>query len=372
MKQQIFILISTAFLFSCSYKQKDKEIRVETNYNIETLMICFEIANNGFWNVPFQDYQPMKYLARTRFEQYREHNAIHIIDSLVNKGFWLDAMVEVILKSSPLPNAELKYELEKSTLTRLSDSNKVATKLINEFINSLNDFYIEADLSTYFIENKSYFDSVNNEVRENLPNKHFITTMENYYGKQNDSYTLIPTPTLWHTAGLGLRIKGNIGFKVYNIFGPLIVTKDSIDFGYGYNNSDKINELTVHEFGHSFINPVTELSKNKTIIDKYEYLFEPIKDKMTKQAYNNWWTCVTEHIVRLGEIRISYTLGDSLRADKIRNDYINNRNFIYLPYLEKNIIYYENNRNKYSSIDEYIPILLKSFSEVDTLNHGKM
>ena len=50
MKRQIFLLISTAILFSFTLKQKDKEIKVETNYNIETLAICFEIANNGFWN----------------------------------------------------------------------------------------------------------------------------------------------------------------------------------------------------------------------------------------------------------------------------------------------------------------------------------
>ena len=369
MKGQILLCIYMIILFSCSVNRDDKGINVETNKNVETLAICFEIADKGFWKIPFNDYQPMKYLARKRFEQFRDQNVIQIIDTLVNKGFWLDAMVEVLLKSSPLPNAELKYELEKSTISRLSNNKEEATRLINEFLISLNKFYIDARLPDYFTENKNYFDSVNNEVRKNLPNKHFITTMESYYGKQNDSYTLIPVPTLWHTAGLGLRIKGTSGFKVYNIFGPLIVTKDSLDFGYGYNNPDKINELTVHEFGHSFINPVTELPENRTLIDKYNYLFKPIKDKMAKQGYNNWWTCVTEHLVRLGEIRISYALGDSSRADRIRNDYINNHSFIYLTHLEKVIIDYEKNRKEFKSINAYIPILLKSFGQIDTLNY---
>ena len=368
MRRQIVILIATVLFISCMQMKKEKQIKVETNHNIETLIICFEIADKGFWNIPFQDYQPMKYLARTRFEKYREHQVIHTINSLVEKGFWLDAMVEVLLKSSPLPNAELKYELEPSTLARLSDNDEEATQLINEFIDSLNDFYLEADLPQYFLENKKYFESVNNEVRKNLPNKNFIVTMEQYYGKQNDTYTLIPTPTLWHTAGLGLRIKGEIGFQVYNIFGPLIVTKDSLEFGYGYNNSDRIYELTVHEFGHSFINPITELPANREIIEKYKYLYQRIAEEMRKQAYTNWWACVTEHIVRLGEIRIAKAFGDSSTADKIRNDYTNNLNFIYLPFLEKKIESYETNRNKYKTIDEYIPILLKSFSEVDTLN----
>jgi hypothetical protein len=335
-------------------------------------MICFEIADNGFWNYPFQDYQPMKYSARTRFKQYREHQAIHIIDTLVKKGFWLDAMTEVLLKSSPLPNAELKYELEKSTLARLSDNDEEAGNFIAEFITSMNDFYIKANLSEYFLENESYFDSVNNEVAKNLPNEDFIAKMEDYYGKQNDRYTLIPSPTMLATAGLGLRIKGNIGLMIYNIFGPLTVTKDSIEFGYGYNDSEKIYELSVHEFGHSFINPIMELPENRAIADMHNYLLVPIKDNMANQGYSDWWACVTEHIVRLGEIRISYALGDSSKANRIRNDYVNNRSFIYLPYLEENILDYEQNRDLYPSIDEYMPNLLKSFSRIDTINLKKM
>lgn len=346
-----------------SFTGKDKQIIVETNYNIETIAICFEIADNGFWNTPFSDYQPMKALARKRFEKYRNHNAIQTINSFVNKGFWLDAMAEVLLKCTPLPHAELRYELEQSTLSRLSNNNKEALGLINEFLKSLNQFYIEAKLSDYFIENKNYFDSVNNEVKQNIPDKRFISTLENYYGEQNESYTLIPVPTLWRTLGFGLRLKGNPGFKVYNLFGPMTVTKDSITFGFGYNRADKIDEFAVHEFGHSFINPITNLPENEKIIDSYEYLFEPIKEKMSEQGYVNWQICVSEHLVRLGEIRISYVLGDSLRADRIRKDYVNERGFIYITDLEKCIKEYEKNRRNYHSINEFMPILLKSFSQ---------
>ena len=61
MKRLIVFLIGSVILISCTSKKKEKQIKVETNFNIETMMICFEIADKGFWNVPFQDYQPMKY-----------------------------------------------------------------------------------------------------------------------------------------------------------------------------------------------------------------------------------------------------------------------------------------------------------------------
>ena len=56
---------------------------------------------------------------------------------------------------------------------------------------------------------------------------------------------------------------------------------------------------------------------------------------MDEQAYDDWYTCVIEHIVRLGEIRISYALNDSVQADKLREYYVNEKKFIYLPYLEE-------------------------------------
>lgn len=75
----------------------------------------------------------------------------------------------------------------------------------------------------------------------------------------------------------GKRIKANIGFRVINVFGSLKATKDSLEFGYGFNDYSEIEELTGHEFGHSFINAITKLTENLAIIDKCEYLFDLIK-----------------------------------------------------------------------------------------------
>jgi hypothetical protein len=87
---------------------------------------------------------------------------------------------------------------------------------------------------------------------------------------------------------------------------------------------------------------------------------------MSEQAYRNWWTCVTEHIVRLGEIRIAIAMNDSLTAEKIRTENIEQNKFIYLPYLEGKIIEYENNRDKYHSFSDFFPELITTFSQIDT------
>lgn len=89
---------------------------------------------------------------------------------------------------------------------------------------------------------------------------------------------------------------------------------------------------------------------------------------MSEQGYTNWTTCVIEHIVRLGEIRIAHALNNSVRADQIRNEYVKKRQFIYIPFLEKSIQTYEKNRDKYKSFEDYFPELLKVFQNIDVSN----
>ncbi|RPG31337.1 MAG: DUF4932 domain-containing protein, partial [Muricauda sp. TMED12] len=351
----ILFILSVA---GCSRAKKVKTITVETNYNVEALVIAFEIAENGFWNFPFDDFQPMKSLVRREFKKYREHETVKLIDTLVAKGFWLDAMTEVMLKSSPLPNARLIEDMNHSTLLRLSDDLEESHKMVANFINAMHQFYIDAGLDAYFMGNLPYYDTINEEVRKNIPNASFIATMEEYYGKQNEAYTLVPSPALYHTMGFGKNIKGDTGFKVYNVFGPLIVTKDSLEFGNGFDDLNKINELTVHEFGHSFINPILDKEVYKEHIDSFAHLFERIRKPMKEQGYGSWRSCLAEHVVRLGEIRISYAMGDSDRAERLREEYVHERKFIYIPLMEKGIKAYEDNRDIYKTIDDYIPKLL--------------
>jgi hypothetical protein len=54
---------------------------------------------------------------------------------------------------------------------------------------------------------------------------------------------------------------------------------------------------------------------------------------MTRQAYNNWKSCLYEHFVRAGEIILALNLGKRDDAERLRQDYEEKRQFIYLPLL---------------------------------------
>ena len=114
-------------------------------------------------------------------------------------------------------------------------------------------------------------------------------------------------PLTW---GFGPRLPTSDGLRIFNIISPFILTKDAVAYIFGFDDPDVINEVSVHEFGHSFVNPLVDAPDNSEYASLFSYLFRAIEDGMREQGYTDWITCVKEHIVRVGEIRISYMLND--------------------------------------------------------------
>lgn len=343
----------------------NKAIQVRIDRNVETISILYLIAEIGL-QTPSGSFSLE---AKEHFFKYKEHKAVKLLNKITNNTRRWNSPLEIALHCSEVPDIKLVYELDDNFYKSLSENNNIeeGRDCLNEFLTSLNEFYKTAKIDNFISMHQKYYNKVLNDVRLNLPDKDFIETMEQYYGQKNNSYNLIPSPILFPEVGLGLRISTPNGLIVNNVFGAFLDSNSSEAYSYGFNSHSRIRDLSVHEFGHSFVNPITELPENRELIAKYSYLFTPIQSYMSEQAYNNWWICVTEHLVRLGEIRIALALNDSLTASKIRNDNIKIKKYIYLPYLEQEILRYENSRDKYKSFEEFFPILIENtFSKIDT------
>ena len=59
-------------------------------------------------------------------------------------------------------------------------------------------------------------------------------------------------------------------------------------------------------------------------------------------------------------------MGQKESAKRLKLDYINNNQFIYLPKVIESIEIYEQNRVEFHSFDEYFPELSKTFGKIDT------
>lgn len=349
----ILLLFLLAIYPGCDH-ENERTIKVDINTNIETAAILYLIADIGL----NAHKGSLSYDAQQHFKAFSDHEIIDMLNELIDQdGLWAPLYLFLIIDDVP------DAKISRSKYAELEF--KTQYTLINQFVRSANGFFRTADVAKFIDEHIDYYKKCIDEVRKNIPDENFVPTMECYYGNSFNSYNIIPSPVIFPYIGIAVSTKHNNNIDIHYIAGSFEDFDSTQKYQYSFDSPSDIREMSVHEFGHSFVNPITDEISNVNLIEKYNYLFEPIKDAMSNQAYRNWYSCVNEHIVRLGEIRIALAMNDTISANNLRADYIAQRKFIYLPVLESKILKYENNRDKYHSFADFFPELINSFSEID-------
>jgi hypothetical protein len=268
--------------------------------------------------------------------QYRSLAASpHLQDAFTMAGdLWLSHIIPLLLQVAPFPDATLTPQLPTSLYVAFSPRHDTADarQRASRFLQACNAFYREAKFDQYLASCGQWYRAALQQVRSHLPNPAFVEAMETFYRKKMDSYQLIPSLTLPKTMGFGPLYNQSGITRVYNVFGAYalqnFLNAPQPDLGFG--NTRKLRELSVHEFGHSFVNPVLEQLPD-SLIRKISNSFKPIRAAMEAQGYNTWESCLIEHFVRAGEVVIARHSGYTRDAQKLEAEYIKNRKFIYLP-----------------------------------------
>jgi hypothetical protein len=129
---------------------------------------------------------------------------------------------------------------------------------------------------------------------------------------------------------------------------------------YGYDNPEVVKFLTVHELGHSFVNPHMNELENELMRDTA--LFTPALRQSLRPYYiEDWKNCVIEHLVRLGEIRIALARKDTIEAVRLHNMHVKELKMVLIPMLEQKINEYEMHRDRYPDFKSFLPELLAVF-----------
>jgi hypothetical protein len=120
--------------------------------------------------------------------------------------------------------------------------------------------------------------------------------------------------------------------------------------------------LVIHEFCHSFCNPL--------IIDNYDKMkkkadeFYKIKqDVLSKQAYGNSQTMLHEILVRASVIKYMADHYPTNPEKYFSNE--KNKGFIWIEELYNSLLNYEQNRVKYPTLKSYMPEIVKVQNKLD-------
>ncbi|MCF8713743.1 DUF4932 domain-containing protein [Joostella atrarenae] len=383
MRKLMILGILISFL-SCKIEKNTDKFNVEFNRNIETYFLAELISidhrkTNKQWEEyklkTCKEYQPIVGNALAHFgDKTNSEIAIKtakLNDTLASFGYGNDVMMGILLEQ-PEFNLEKEPSKFKFSQTHLKGEPKIQLEqLISNYLQSLFGFYHTEKLEDFYTRNANFYNGAINEVKSHIP-KGFTDAMEFYYGDSREKYIALVSPMMiWpiednEGRGIGATVEHKNSKIVYEIMSPYVQVpfdSDNEDYNqFGFDYKPRAITLTVHEFGHSFVN--SELESYQEKIESSSYLFtDKLKKKMESKGIQTWKVYVIESLVRLGEIRVAEIQNDKERAEYLRNYHTNQEHFIFIPQLEKKVLEYENNREKYPMWKDFIPELLEVFKE---------
>ncbi|MBA4407650.1 hypothetical protein C0389_10275 [bacterium] len=285
------------------------------------------------------------------FSKYSGHSAVQTSQSLTNSGFTYDAPVAFVLYHSNPPEFAQTTPYSDYLITRAGGEAN-----LKNFADKLRAFATETGFMKFFLSRQKFYNHIQNVFIKTIGDTNYIKYLEDYYGEKKHSYNIIPTP-LFHSGGYGTQVQNSDLIDIYNIPGPNSYANGELSFG----DKNSILYILLHEFSHSFVNPVTE--KNSTLINNSKALFEPIKSQMQQQAYTTWSTCVNEHLVRTIVARIQLNLRGVVYKNLIINSEVS-KGFIYIPRLDSLLEEYEKNRNLYPTFESFFPKIIDLFNSL--------
>nr|WP_293841731.1 DUF4932 domain-containing protein [uncultured Arsenicibacter sp.] len=290
------------------------------------------------------------------FASFRSHPAVKKTQWMTDKIGTGVYLLPLFYEGFPRPRRHTPVSSE--ILQAIHPDPDSARQFVEDYIHTLAGFYQNADFAAFQHRYQSVYELAVSQVKQNLPPANFIPVMEAYYGTRKSAYRIIVNPFFkaeWGMAWQVLSRRGPIANQIASPMGEQLITGNRIT-DTGYNNAAAIRNLSVHEFGHTFVNTLTVLPVFATALAVHKSLFKPIAGQA---QYTDWETSFNEHLVRAGEVRIALALGLPRVAAQLREQ---NEAWMYLSFFEKQLSVYEANRKRYPTLKSYMGQLIDSLS----------
>jgi len=285
------------------------------------------------------------------FANFSNDPAVQKSQELTNNGFDYDAPVALVLYFSNPPDFAQITPFSDYLISRVGSES-----VLKDFADKLRAFANGTNFMKFYNDHQKFYNRIQNNIIETIGDTNYTKLLEDYYGEKKHSYNIVPAP-LFNAGGYGPQVQTSKGFDIFNVMGPMSYSNGDLSFG----NKEYMLYILLHEFSHSFINPVT--TQYLTQINNSAALYLPIKTQMQQQAYTNWETCVNEHLVRTVVARLSLQLRGETYKNMIINQEMNN-GFIYIQKLDSLMVDYENNRNTYPTFESFYPQIINFFNSL--------
>lgn len=328
--------------------------RVETMYIVLMLTGKYDMLIS-------QHTTSYKQKTKTYFEKHKKHHAIKLATTLIDQGFSFDYAASWICQFSDFPGFQSIYTVGYPLSDSLKNGGRTISKQsLADFQQALISFYHDAECDNFFTQQESFASVMLTKTQQTFTHKKLPQIIENYYGiHKQASFTVILSPLL-HSGGyeVDCKLKQDSSLTLVAMVGPDGVTNGIPLFDTTFLEQD----LIIHEFGHSYEYAIVERYMPQTL--QYEkVLFPPVKTLVENEGYSEWTSFMHELIVRSVTLRIvEQEYGKDAAAGLLA--YEKSVGFGYVEYITDELKKYEQQRNKYPTLEDFFPQIIKRLGQI--------
>ncbi len=292
-----------------------------------------------------------KLFIQSVFKDLSGHDAMETVIRLSQKSYDPSVFLEAMLHLNPVPDLSVGIPLDEALLKRIGGKNGLGRLRAN-----LRAFVYDSSFLDFFQYNAGFYQTLTSKVFDTIGEADLVAPLEKYYGRTQNSFTFILSP-ISASNTYGFYIGPGDTLDVYCVLGPIGTEDGNPSFG----DREIFQEAAWRQFGHSFVNSIT--AANRNAVNRYQALFEPVKQNMQRQGIKSWESCVNEHIVQAVLTRL-YSSEISPQAAKRNIEQQQRAGFVYLSPLVERLQEYEQNRNQYATLASFYPRILSLFDDL--------
>lgn len=339
------------FLSGCGQEKAETSVQVETDPRIELMSLIFRLAGNPEYNQGRIDSYNQN--VESQFSSFRDHQVVQLAKKLrETRGVSYDAVMGMAVHVTDAFSLKerIPFDPQPETLDR-----RWTPELAREFLEVARRFVEVSDFKAFIQAHEDLYTLAASRMQAVMEEHNVVDWIGDFFGSRPGARFELILGMLNGPGNYGAGIKlSNEEEILYCILGVWGTDEEG-----NPKFSQQVLPTVVHEFCHSYCNPLVEKHIAELETPGNE-IFARVKEAMSRMAYSDWETMMKESLVRASVIRyLRARFGEEAAQRAVQSEI--KRQFFWIGGLSGLLGEYEENRETYATLDDFFPEITAFF-----------
>jgi hypothetical protein len=287
---------------------------------------------------------------KSQFDPFQDEAAVGDAAALLASGFDYDAPPKLLLNLGPLPPLAAHHGYPQDLIERAAGKAN-----LERFRRDLSSLAQKSDFLGWFAAWRPYLQDLLERSTAGFDPEPVIRWLHAYFAPSDAQYALAFAPAMFPSGGYGASAIDPDGTPV--VWEVVLASATSTQ-APEFPSALSLEVLSMHEWGHSFVNPAFE--SQVALVLPLAPLYEPRREILARHGYANFGIFLVEQVLRAAVDRGILAKYQSDLGNVKRDE---DAGFYLTEFTMQQLGEYEQNREQYPTFSAYLPVLLTTYRD---------